>query len=113
MTGLLSPGLVVQAITLTLKHESLPPHQVVSGTPTSGMAVLVRGEPEIGVWEMSPGTATDVEVDEVFVVLAGRATVTMPGRDPVQLSPGSVVQLVAGMDTSWTVHETLRKIYIA
>ena len=133
MTGLLTPGLVVQATTIALEHEPLPPDQVVAGAPTTGLAVLVEGavagggsegggsaidkpdnsRPEIGVWEMTPGTATDVEVDEVFVVIAGRATVLMPGLDAVELTPGSVVQLTAGMATTWTVHETLRKLYIA
>lgn len=118
MTGLLTPGLLVQANAIALQHEPLPPDQVVAGAPTTGFAVLVeaspeRGKPEIGVWEMTPGTATDVEVDEVFVVLAGRATVLMPGVAAVELAPGSVVQLTAGMATTWTVHETLRKLYIA
>ena len=115
---MLTPGLVVQATTIALEHEPLPPDQVVAGAPTTGFAMLVeaspeRSGPEIGVWEMTPGIATDVEVDEVFVVLAGRATVLMPGLDAVELAPGSVGQLTAGMATTWTVHETLRKIYVA
>jgi len=118
VTGLLTPGLAVQATTIALEHEPLPPDQVIAGAPTTGFVVLVeaspeRSGPEIGVWEMTPGIATDVEVDEVFVVLAGRATVLMPGLDAVELTPGAVVQLTAGMATTWTVHETLRKLYIA
>jgi uncharacterized cupin superfamily protein len=31
----------------------------------------------------------------------------------VELAPGSVVRLTAGMRTTWTVRETLRKIYVA
>ncbi len=73
---------------------------------------------EIGVWEMTPGTATDIEVDEVFVVLAGRARVEFTPcrrcRAPAHRHrPGSVVRLTAGMQTTWTVHETLRKVYLA
>ena len=82
----------------------------VGGTPVGGSEV---GGPEIGIWEMTPGTATDVEEDEVFIVLAGRATLLMPGLDAVELTPGSVVQLMAGTITTWIVHENLRKIYIA
>jgi uncharacterized cupin superfamily protein len=82
--------------------------------PATASAVLGRvGELELGVWEMAPGTATDTEVDEVFVVLAGRATVTGIGDEPVELEPGVVVRLAAGMQTTWTVHETLRKVYLA
>jgi len=123
MTGILTPGALVQATTIALEHEPLPADQVIEGAPTTGLMVLVEGSaegqspgvggPEIGVWEMTPGTATDVEVDEVFVVLAGRATLLMPGLDAVELTPGSVVKLAAGMVTTWTVHETLRKLYVA
>jgi len=118
VTGMLTPGLVVQATTIALEHELLPPDQVIAGAPTTGFAVLVeasleRSGPEVGVWEMTPGTATDVEVDEVFVVLAGRATLLMPGLDAVELTSGSVVQLTAGMVTTWIVYEPLRKLYIA
>ena len=41
---------------------------------------------ELGVWEAAPGVQTDVEVDEVFVVLAGAATVEV-----VDVHDGAVV----------------------
>ncbi len=37
---------------------------------------LPGGGVEVGTWEMAPGTDHDTEVDEVFVVLAGRGSVT-------------------------------------
>lgn len=46
-------------------------------------------------------------------MLSGRATVTGIAPKPVELVPGSIVRLTAGMQTTWTVHETLRKIYLA
>ncbi|QNE37454.1 cupin domain-containing protein [Leifsonia shinshuensis] len=68
---------------------------------------------EIGVWEMAPGAATDVEADEVFVVIAGRARVDFPdtGRR-LELGVGDVVRLTAGDRTVWTVTDTLRKVYL-
>ncbi|WP_307861649.1 cupin domain-containing protein [Nocardioides xinjiangensis] len=65
------------------------------------------------MWEMTPGTATDVEVDEVFVVLSGSATLTFGDGEQVVLGPGSVVRLRAGEHTTWAVRETIRKIYVA
>ena len=110
----LEPGVVIAAATVELDHEPLPAEQVLSGAPTSGVLVLdERDGHEIGVWEMTPGIATDVEADEVFVVLAGRATVEGVATEPIELAPGSVVRLTAGMATTWTVHETLRKVYLA
>ena len=92
----------------------LDPASVLAGSPAAGSRALaaVAGV-EVGVWEMSPGTATDVEVDEVFVVLSGSATVTFDDGERVDLGPGSVVRLRSGEQTTWVVHETLRKIYVA
>lgn len=103
----------MNALTVALVHEPLPADQVVSGSPTAGSLVLgERDGREVGVWEMTPGVATDVEVDEVFVVLTGSATVEGVEDEPIELGPGSTVTLTAGMRTTWTVRETLRKIYV-
>lgn len=114
MTGSpdLVPGTVTDAATLPLPHEPVPTDQVLAGAPSTGLVELTDA---IGVWEMSPGTMRDVEADEVFVVLSGSASVSfeVPERPPISLAPGSVVRLAAGMRTVWTVHETLRKVYIA
>jgi uncharacterized cupin superfamily protein len=75
------------------------------------IATLPGGE--LGVWETGPGTQSDTEVDEVFVVLAGEATVEVAGGPTFEIRPGSVVRLYAGDRTTWTVRETLRKLYVA
>ena len=56
--------------------------------------------------------STDVEADEVFVVLSGRATVDVVGGPSLELRPGVVGFLDAGAETTWTIHETLRKVYV-
>jgi glycine/D-amino acid oxidase-like deaminating enzyme/uncharacterized cupin superfamily protein len=71
------------------------------------------GDAEIGLWEMAPGTDHDTEVDEVFVVLAGHGTVEFEDGEVVTLAPGVAVRLRAGERTTWTVTETLRKVYVA
>ena len=110
----LAPGLAYDALTLPLEHEPLPAEQVISGRQTTGSAVLEeRDGRTIGVWEITPGVSTDVEADEVFVVLAGRGRVEFDGGDVIDISPGSVVRLTEGMRTTWTITETLRKLYIA
>lgn len=120
MTLELGPGLLLEAASVALTHEPLPAEQVVAGAPTTATLVLdERDGREIGVWEITPGTATDFEVDEIFVVLAGRAHVEFTAvaegavPPPIDIGPGSVVRLVDGMQTTWTVHETLRKVYLA
>ena len=102
-------------VAATVPTTPLDPGTVVDGNPEAGSRALaaVSGV-EVGVWEMTPGTATDVEVDEVFVVLAGSGTVSFDDDgEQVELAPGSVVRLRAGERTTWVVRETIRKIYVA
>ncbi|MEV4668690.1 cupin domain-containing protein [Microbacterium sp. LWO12-1.2] len=115
MSGL-DAGTGVDATALALTHDPLPAGEVRAGTPTTGTQALATLDGiEIGIWEMTPGTATDTEVDEVFVVLSGHATIAFddPALPALTVGPGSVVRLAAGQRTTWTVTETLRKIYIA
>ncbi|WP_022891495.1 cupin domain-containing protein [Agromyces subbeticus] len=108
-------GTVTDAASARLAHEPVSAEQIVAGAPTTGyLALDTSSAGEIGVWEMTPGAMRDVEVDEVFVVLAGAATVEFehPAADPIVLAPGAVVRLEAGMKTIWTVRETLRKVFI-
>ena len=112
----LAAGAGVDATALTLTHEPLPAEEVLAGAPTTAVHELSTiGGVGIGVWEMTPGTATDTEADEVFVVLSGRATIAFAssGLPTLEVGPGSVVRLAECMRTTWTVTETLRKIYIA
>jgi len=111
----LDPGTLVAAATVGVPHEPLPAGQIVAGSPSAGVLILdERDGREIGVWEMTPGTATVTVVDEVFIVLAGSATVRFdsPELPAIELAPGSVVRLTAGMRTTWIVRETLRKVYV-
>lgn len=112
------PGLPTDATTITLLGEIVPLEQRISGTPATAVLELGSfGDAEIGVWEMTVGALSDVESDEVFVVVAGRGTVELepggPDAELIELSPGTVVRLAAGTNTIWTVTETLRKVYIA
>jgi uncharacterized cupin superfamily protein len=106
-----NPGIVTDAASLTFALEPLPAGQVVAGSPRTGFTELTD---TIGVWEHTPGVSTDIEADEVFVVLSGSATVSFddPALEPIELRAGSVARLTAGMRTVWTVRETLRKVYI-
>ena len=104
-----------------LTPDELDPAQVLGGDPRVAAVVLHRspaGEPggrvvERGVWEITPGVVTDVEADEVFVVLSGRATIEFEDGPTLEVGPGDVAMLPEGAVTRWTVHETLRKVYQA
>ena len=105
----------IAALDLIIVRDPVAADQVVDGAPTTGFTTVTTfGELEVGVWEMTVGAMQDVESDEFFVVIAGRATVTFDADDRVMnLSVGSVARLAAGEHTVWTVTETIRKVYIA
>ncbi|MEJ2578496.1 MAG: cupin domain-containing protein [Kineosporiaceae bacterium] len=94
---------VFPAATVAVPTVPLPADQVLAGV--DGL--------EVGVWEHTAGSSTDVEVDEVFVVLRGRATIEVEGGPELQVGPGDLGLLEAGSRTRWHVHEPLRKVYVA
>ena len=104
-----------------LTEQVAPGVRVLDGEPTAAVTTLGEVDSttgagtaaEAGLWEMTPGTATDVEAEEIFVVLSGRATLTFEADgETVELGPGVVVRLRDGERTTWTVHETIRKVYL-
>lgn len=104
----------VAAASIDLEYAPVDAEQIVEGSPVVGVAELgVFGEIEYGVWEHSVGASSDVETDEVFIVLAGTATVSFDDGVVVELGPGYVGRLREGQRTVWTVTETLRKVYFA
>jgi hypothetical protein len=99
---------------LILDPGQLDPDSVLAGTPEVTEATLWTSEDGRiirGVWQITAGTVTDVEADEVFVVVAGRATVEVEGGATLELAPGVMGVLARGARTTWTVHETLRKVF--
>lgn len=118
---------VVRAATVPVSLEAVPAADVVEGAPEQGILELggLAGV-DTGIWELRGGTVTDTEVDELFVVLSGGATIELlsepgvgagvgAGAEPrvVEVGPGDVMRLVAGTRTRWTVADHIRKIYIA
>ena len=102
-----------QAQDVALEHSPLAASKNVSGDVTTAVsAEATEGDMEVGVWEHSVGTSTDVEVDEVFVVLEGQGTVTCDDGGRIDLAPGVVGLLPMGAKTTWTVTKPLRKVWI-
>jgi uncharacterized cupin superfamily protein len=99
---------------LILDPGELDPASVLAGTPAVTEATLWTSEDGRiirGVWQITAGTVTDVEADELFVVVSGRATVEVEGGVTLELAPGVLGVLARGARTTWTVHEPLRKVF--
>ncbi|MFB7171830.1 cupin domain-containing protein [Streptomyces sp. NPDC056254] len=104
----------VDVADVELEPEDLDPAQIVSGAPVVTGKVLwesADGTQVRGIWQITPGVVTDVEANELFVVVSGRATVDVAGGATLEVGPGSACVLREGDKTVWTVHETLRKAY--
>ncbi len=95
--------------------EELPAGDtVLSGEPGARLcALLDTAAGGVGLWEMTPGTAQDVEDDEAFLVLSGSGSVAFEDGEVLALRPGVLVRLTAGQRTTWTVDVRLRKLYVA
>jgi uncharacterized protein len=104
---------VFDASATVLDVQELPAEQCIDGTLATGVACLA--EPPgltVGVWEHPVGSSTDVEQDEVFVVLSGRGRVILADGRVLELSPGTVGVLAAGTATTWEIDERLRKVWV-
>jgi uncharacterized cupin superfamily protein len=110
----LQPNSVVRAAAAELTLEPVPADQSVRDNPATGATAFGEFDGlEVGIWEMTPGVMTDVEVNELFVVLSGSATVEFADGTPaMRLGPGDIVRLAEESETTWTVTETLRKVYL-
>ena len=85
----------------------------VSEALATASAALVVTQVEVGLWEAGPGADTDVEADEVFLVLTGAGTITFDDGSAIDLHPGVLVRLHEGDRTTWEISERLRKLYLA
>lgn len=104
---------VVPGLTAHLASDPLDKGQIIAGDPeVSSHEILDANGVSVGIWEHTAGSSTDTEVDEVFVVLSGKATIDVVDGPVLEVGPGDVGVLEAGARTIWHVHESLRKIYL-
>ena len=62
-------------------------------------------------WECEPSTFDwHYDTREIFYVKEGQVTVKFPGGE-VKFGAGDIVTFPKGMDCTWTVHKTIRKVY--
>jgi uncharacterized cupin superfamily protein len=98
-----------------LDRAAVPAEQVESGSPETGTLELADfAGLSMGIWEHTQGVSTDTEVDEVFIVISGGATIEFINDDtpPLEVKPGDIVSLAAGAKTRWIVRDHLRKVYL-
>lgn len=91
----------------------LPAEIVTAGRPeASGLVLSKSDDARIvrGIWACTPGRFRwNWSYDETVVVVSGRATVALSDGRTVELVPGSLAHFERGLESVWTIHETLRK----
>jgi uncharacterized cupin superfamily protein len=100
----------------SLEPDPLDPGQVVDGDPrTSDLTLSLSedGSETTGLWACTPGSFTDIELEESFVVVEGEATVSFSDGSSLELKAGDVHRFEAGEKTLWEVKRTLVKCYWA
>jgi uncharacterized cupin superfamily protein len=68
---------------------------------------------EVGIWECAPGTLsgpTD-DYDEMMCMVSGRVTVAHE-QGEFDIAPGTTWVTPRRWDSTWTVHQTVRKLYV-
>jgi uncharacterized cupin superfamily protein len=107
----------IPAAKLTEKPLGQPSADPLTGTiMTRGHIFFTSDDQKIvsGTWECEPG-ASRWEFKtrgEVIHVLSGSMTVQQDGEEGVLLSAGSSAVFPVGWCGVWTVHQTLRKVYV-
>lgn len=117
MSDLLPDGMngVVHGRGAIVPLAPVPAEEVDYGNPRQGTLELgTIGNCEAGIWELRDGAVLDTEVDELFVVISGGATIKLleEGRS-VDVKTGDVMRLNAGTKTRWIVKDHIRKVYLA
>jgi uncharacterized cupin superfamily protein len=67
-----------------------------------------------GIWEVTPGTFTSTRdgYNEICQILSGTATITESDGNSFDVGPGSLFVTPAGWEGIWTIHTTLRKMWV-
>lgn len=117
MSDLLPQGLngVVHGRGAIVPLNAVPDDQVDYGNPRIGVLPLGSvGGSAAGIWELRSGAIFNTEIDRVFVVISGGATIKLldEGRS-VDVKTGDVMRLTAGTKTRWIVKDHIRKVYLS
>jgi len=102
---------------LTEKLLEQPTAESLTGATKTRSHVFYQGEEQkitSGTWECEPGRSRweFTTRGEVIYVLSGRMTVERDGEEAQELTAGSSAVFPVGWCGHWTVHETLRKVFV-
>lgn len=84
--------------------------------PTHGRSLYENADGSLstGTWECGPGESRwdFTENGEFIHVLSGSMTCVEDDGTITEVTPGSTVVFPRGWSGTWTIHQTLRKVYV-
>lgn len=83
------------------------------GGPQQSLWEWGDGQVEVGIWECTPGTMEGNygDFEEVMCMVGGRVTVSHAEGD-WDIAPGTLWVTPRNFPCTWTVHQTVRKLYV-
>ena len=92
-----------------------PKAGATAGDPVeSTLELSDDGRVQTGIWECSPGAFPSARggYSEVMTFVAGDATITDEDGTEHPIGAGTTIVLNDGWRGSWTIRETVRKVYV-
>lgn len=87
---------------------------IQAGQTEASFRLWNRDGLKTGIWEVTPGEfkSTRPGYDEICQILSGRGTITEPDGNSFDIGAGTLFVTPAGWEGHWTIHETLRKMWV-
>ncbi|NWL29342.1 hypothetical protein DM794_20155 [Paenarthrobacter ureafaciens] len=99
--------------TADLGEHTPKKNSVTPGQTDADFRLWARGDFKTGIWEATPGVSNSVrQNDEICQILSGSATITEADGTSFDIGPGTLFVMPAGWEGSWTIHETVRKMWV-
>ncbi|MDH2416161.1 cupin domain-containing protein [Nocardioides sp. CER19] len=109
----------MKTVSFTPTDLTLEPYPVASGRLTPGTEINAaplwerEDGSEVGaVWEMTPGVLEEVQGNEAFVIVSGRARVEFPDGRVLDLGPGDGAFIAPNDPCRFVTLETVRKVVV-
>ena len=87
---------------------------VTPGQTEVSLRLWAREGLKTGIWEVTPGEfkSTRPGYDEICQILSGSGTITEPDGSSFDIGPGTLFVTPAGGEGTWTIRETVRKMWV-
>jgi uncharacterized cupin superfamily protein len=88
-------------------------NSVTPGQTDVSFRLWDRDDFKVGIWEATPGVSKAIRTnDEICQILSGSATITEADGTTFDIGPGTLFVMPVGWEGTWTIHETVRKVWV-